>query len=689
LKSKGKVAFVKFGGLSAGGTERWLHTMAVLMQQRGFTVDFYYCDSAPYIGSSFVHPDTDPHRMKFLKEHGIQLIKFNVGFKDVTIPTHDWVDTDFWEVFDQTKYDLVQTAKAGPAEYPYHLMEIPVIEYVTLAAGVDHSSSIAWSIHISQWQRKLWMSGGGNVSRSSVIPVIPDKPITDQNLRKVLSIPAGAFVAGLHQRDSAEIYSDWPLNAFQHLPKDAHFILLGGSEKYVDQAKRLGIINFHRIPHSADPQIISSFLNSLDIYLHGRKDGETFGNVLAEALLHGIPCISHYSASGANAQVETIGPGGRFLKSRSEYKETLLQMYGNSATRKHLGELGNKHAEKYFNSEHAGASLEQVYLRIITGQSSFPNVSRTPLPYALSHLGYLVAGDLEDKDAIESHAIFGGYPEKFDVKISNFLNKKLGIVYFDIGANSGLYSAEIAFHNPSAQVFAFEPEPNNIEKIDATSSLNGWAHRFQVFHQEFSDNPDAAELSLSGSSSTFDVVGDAIRSKNRMLSKIDTLDNFVNNNEIRKIDFIKVRTRGNELKVLLGARTTIKSLRPILFVEVDHTIHDPENDNSNFENVISFSSQENYVVLRSDGRGLLFLHRRKPKTSRIPMYLFLPREVALPLIAKLFVFIVVFHLSRFFSEMRSFFDFVFEKFLQLYHLLKSGNFFSKSRLISIYKVRKS
>ena len=42
MKSKGRIAFVKFGGLSAGGTERWLQTMAVLMQQRGFTIDYYF-----------------------------------------------------------------------------------------------------------------------------------------------------------------------------------------------------------------------------------------------------------------------------------------------------------------------------------------------------------------------------------------------------------------------------------------------------------------------------------------------------------------------------------------------------------------------------------------------------------------------------------------------------------------------
>ena len=689
MKSKGRIAFIKFGGLSAGGTERWLQTMAVMMQQRGFTIDYFYCDAAPYIGSDFKHPDTDGHRKKFLEDNNINLIRFNVGFKDVTKATHDWVDTDFWEVFDAAKYDLVQTAKAGPPEYPYHLIDIPIIEYVTLSAGVDNSPNIAWSIHCSQWQRKMWKNSGGDISRSSVIPVIPDEPITNLDLRRTLSIPVDSFVAGLHQRDSSDIFSNWPLNAFQNLPVDAHFILLGGSDNYVNQAEKLGIKNFHKLSHSADPEVIGSFLNSLDIYLHGRKDGETFGNVLAEALLHGVPCISHHSVSGANAQVETIGPGGYVLKSKSEYREKLFRLYGDPLLRKNLGLLGKEHAKKYFSAEHAANLLENLYLHFIKSKNPTLIKSANMPEYAFSHLGYLVAGDLEDKSAIESHAIYGGYPEKFDVKISNFLNRKHETVYFDIGANSGLYSPEIAFHNASAQIYAFEPQPSSVAKIEATVALNGWTDRFRVFALGISDQQGELSLSLSGSGSTFDDSFNDFKSDKEIICKVDSLDNFVKINSIRRIDFIKIDVEGYEMKVLWGAKKTIESLRPILFVEIARTINDREYFNMDFENVFIFAAQMNYVSLRSDGKGMVFPRLKNSKIKHVHMYLLLPREIAFATIAKLIVFVLVFHISNVIHKIFSIFRRFFLKFDQLSSLIKNCLSVVNNNFPSANKVRKS
>jgi len=153
-----RVAFVKFGGLAAGGTERWLQMMAAGLPREKFAVDYFYCDAAPYVGSDFRHPDTDPARLEFMEQSGVPLIKFHVGQKDITKATHDWLDTDFWEVFDEADYDIVQTAIAGPAEYPYHLMDLPVVEYVTLSAGVNQSPNVALTVHLSQWQRRIWIS---------------------------------------------------------------------------------------------------------------------------------------------------------------------------------------------------------------------------------------------------------------------------------------------------------------------------------------------------------------------------------------------------------------------------------------------------------------------------------------------------------------------------------------------------
>ena len=58
-----RVAFVKFCGMATGGTEKVLQTIAANLDKNKFLVDFYYCDTAPYIGSDFVHPDNDLDRM--------------------------------------------------------------------------------------------------------------------------------------------------------------------------------------------------------------------------------------------------------------------------------------------------------------------------------------------------------------------------------------------------------------------------------------------------------------------------------------------------------------------------------------------------------------------------------------------------------------------------------------------------
>ena len=61
LDEKIKVAFIKFCGMATGGTEKVLQIIAANLPKDKFG-DFYYCDSAPYIGSDFIHPDNDPSR---------------------------------------------------------------------------------------------------------------------------------------------------------------------------------------------------------------------------------------------------------------------------------------------------------------------------------------------------------------------------------------------------------------------------------------------------------------------------------------------------------------------------------------------------------------------------------------------------------------------------------------------------
>lgn len=320
---------VKFGGCSAGGTERALQTLAANLPKEKFVVDYYYCDAAPYIGSDWKHPDTDLSRKSYLEDKQVNLIKFNVAFKDVRHPTHPWVDTNFWEVFCEENYDIIQTARAGHSEYPFtQINKIPQIDLVTLPGMAERKANVYKTIHISNFQAETWIRAGGDPDKIEIIPLFGEAwPRSEQNYRNELNLE-NKFVFGLHQRNDNGIFSPVVLEAYKQLEtSETAFLLMGGGEQYQTQARNLNLKNFHHIEHSGDRDNLDKFLGSLDVFAHGRSDGETFGLAIAEAMYYGLPVISHIAP--ALGHVETIGDGGIVVNSINEYADELLKLKNN------------------------------------------------------------------------------------------------------------------------------------------------------------------------------------------------------------------------------------------------------------------------------------------------------------------------------------------------------------------------
>jgi hypothetical protein len=461
-----RIAFVKFAGLSAGGTERWLQMMAASLPRDRFHVDFLYCGAAPYIGSDYQHADTDPARLAYMREHGVNLIEFHVGAKDVTTSTHDWVDTDFWDRFDPSAYDLVQTAKAGPAEYPYHLLPVPVVEYVTLSAGVDRGPNIARSIHLSQWQRRQWVAAGGEVARSDVIPIPAEPPATTEDLRERLDIPDDSVVAGFHQRADDAIFSPIPLAAFAavRLPH-WRFLIMGGGGRYREQAAELGLGDAVRfVDHDGAGRAISSFLNTLDVFAHGRADGETFGTVFAEAMVHGLPCLSHRSPI-ANAQPETMGPAGLFAADEADYEDKLRQLMSDTALRARLAAKARPHAAQYYSLERCVAHLAGIYESLVSGSMS--SMSDLPLSYGESDVGLLLAGDIDDPRTAAHSVLTGGIPNEPAVALVRHMAPLIGGVV-EVGSTEGLFALVAAQCGLRARALASSGQ----EPLATTIALN-------------------------------------------------------------------------------------------------------------------------------------------------------------------------------------------------------------------------
>lgn len=474
---KVKIAIVKHAGLCIGGSELWLQKIAAHLPKDKFEVDFYYCDDSPHIGGEHVVQKSSEERGEYLKDHGVNLIKFNVGTKDLRTITHDWIDTDFWKKFDETKYDLVQTTKAGPREYPFYKMKGPVVEIVGLALRPDTSSNISWSWHPSPWQRARWVQLGGKIEKSSVLTSPIETPQTSENYRQELGIPEGHLVAGFHQRADNLIASPVPLEAFgdiqKQFPEEAskwHFVVKNGAPWYREQAEQLDLKNVHFLPATSDYLGVSKFLNTIDVFAHGRKDGETFGAVFVEAMIHGKPCLSHYSKGGANASPETMGPAGLLAMNKEEYASLLYKLLSDANFRQTLASKAKPHAEEYFSINKCIEQVLDIYGKILN--TKLIEESKLPIPYYYSDLGFIYAtreANLQDENDIAYRALVGGAPRPLESKIFKFL---VSDGFRDIYPGDGLFSWIACKKNIKSELLGIDETLR--EEFGKIIYLNNW-----------------------------------------------------------------------------------------------------------------------------------------------------------------------------------------------------------------------
>ena len=358
-----KVAFIKFGGMANGGTEKVLQTIAAELPKDKFIVDYFYCDSAPYIGSDFVHPDTDPSRVQYVKDNGVNVIKFDVEFKDLRTATHDWVNTNFWELFNEEKYDVIQTGRSGHPEYPFTLInKTPIVDSIHLSGMAENKHNTIKTVLISNEQRDRWIMSGGPADKAVIIPNplrIPD--VGDVNYREEFGWQ-DKFIFGLHQRRDNHIFSPIPLEAYDEIEDDnTAFLLLGGSENYQKQAKDLGLKNFKHLPPVGELEPIHKFLNTLDVFAHGRSDGEQCSCAIIEAMSHGLPVISHTAPS--MGQLEQIGDAGKVTNSYQEYSEVMVEMIDN----KNYYSKCAQNSKKRYNEIYKLESIIKKYADIYEG----------------------------------------------------------------------------------------------------------------------------------------------------------------------------------------------------------------------------------------------------------------------------------------------------------------------------------
>ena len=209
--------------------------------------------------------------------------------------------------------------------------------------------------------------------------------------------------------------------------------------------------------------------------------------------------------------------------------------------------------------------------------------------------------DASCRSAIFEILNFGAY-ESEEMQMITSLMDKNGC-FFDIGAHIGWYSINLASEYKQAQFFSFEPVPKThsllLENIHHNKLTN-----IKSFNFGFSDNCRTADFFYSEVRSAIASERDIFdtNSSKKIQCQLNTLDDFVKEQSIHRLDFIKCDVEGAEFLVLKGGKQTICKYLPMIFLEL------VENwctkFGYNIETVIHYMSKIGYQMFEIKDGGL-------------------------------------------------------------------------------------
>jgi FkbM family methyltransferase len=157
-------------------------------------------------------------------------------------------------------------------------------------------------------------------------------------------------------------------------------------------------------------------------------------------------------------------------------------------------------------------------------------------------------------------------PEIFTF-LDNFLNhtkeKLKEVIYCDIGANIGLYTLFVAKRiGNKGKVISFEPQPLTYQRLIENIKLNNLENILSVNKAVGDINSSIAIRQSPDSAKAF--VSRTKEDRKDIKVEMVSFDNFLKNNDIAKVDYLKIDVEGFEYFVLQGMKEFLKNSPPII-----------------------------------------------------------------------------------------------------------------------------
>ena len=177
--------------------------------------------------------------------------------------------------------------------------------------------------------------------------------------------------------------------------------------------------------------------------------------------------------------------------------------------------------------------------------------------------------------SLENEIFWQGLETGWEAKTISLWAKvaKNSMCIFDVGANTGIFSLCAKAVNPKAQVYAFEPSRSTFKKLQKNVLINN----FDIATNELAISKEKGIATFYD----YDLPHQYSASLNRSMQNdrkdfpskeydvdITTLDDFIDEHKINRIDLIKIDVEKHETEVLEGFKRHLEVYSPVVFIEV-------------------------------------------------------------------------------------------------------------------------
>lgn len=185
--------------------------------------------------------------------------------------------------------------------------------------------------------------------------------------------------------------------------------------------------------------------------------------------------------------------------------------------------------------------------------------------------------------------------------IDSFENKN-NLIFWDIGANIGLYSIYNVLKNPNSVSIAFEPSSSNLRILTRNISINELDKKIKVVPMPLSNKKNTFQnmneknfiegMALNTFGENFDFEGKKFKPKMKYTILGTTINNLIENGTLEIPDYIKIDVDGIEHLIIEGGNKFLgnKKIKSIS-VEIN------ENFKEQYEKVFDLMKKNNFKLL--------------------------------------------------------------------------------------------